>query len=1061
MEPARARLYPRRVLPHRRLLSLALSLLIAGAGCGDDDPKPSDAGPDGATDAGPDDPPPPALFEDVEQTGRYEIPGLSDHAHVVRTEMDVPHVYAKDRLDAFRVLGFVMAKDRFFQMDMTRRLAQGTLTEVLGDAALESDIENRQIGGGYITDLFEEGLSDEEAAEVDAFAEGINAYVQAVRDRRIAAPQEYQLAYLLFELRSPADLMTDWTRRDVVATGSTVLYSTSFERGDVSRERAFDGADALFEGFPDEALRRQGLTDDVMNRFAPPKDSSSAAGWGLETTGATSAPIVRPRPGSLPAPRARGVELGMLGRLERRLDRVVARYHRDPSEGYGSNSWAVAGSATADGASLLAGDGHLQLSVPSLFWQYGIDTVLLGEAEETRMLGATIPGLPLMGVGTNGRVAWTQTAFFADVTDWYEEELLLDADGLPRATMFRGEEQPLRRVDEVFEVADVPALESVGRTETLARWTTFDGRWIASIEGREVTADETLGAGESRVNLMGDWIVPSDQDGDGKISAVSFYYGPFDGGTVLRAFRLFGLADDVEDYRQALRHFIGYGGAMTASDADGSVLHSAYHAVPCRDYLPRDGGTNRFVDGADPTRLIDGTQYGAWSIPLDDQGRVDEAAATTSEGCAVPFDQWPQALDPARQYVHHANNDPGNITTDDDLYDDPYYIGGPWIEGYRAARIEQRLEEFITRGDVTIEDMEALQGDHHSNLGEEWVPFLLEVIAAAREAAEGSPAADTPAARMAAAFGADQEAIEEVESRMTAWRDAGYPTPSGVETFYHTPAEGDAAHAVATMIFNAWFPRFVRGVLDDEGISSSLSPAATGDTFRMRTIKLLVNGRGADNPLALGSFDAGREESVFFDDVTTAEVESSEEMGLRALTAALAFLRSDPTEPGVGGFGTDDMSAWVWGLRHRVKFESLLADFLGDDPSLSLLSDMFTIDTSTIPLADDLPASDPRSGLTWFPRPGDQFDVDAANPGLGGERFTHGSGPVFRMVIALGPDGVRGQNIIPGGQSGLPASEHFDDQVRLWLANETIPMRYLPDEVAAGALSRERFAPAD
>lgn len=1052
-------------MPNRFLrVSFAFLLLFAGA-CGDDD-APGDGGADGGVDGGPNDPPAPAPFDALEQTGRFEIPGLTEHAHVVRTEMDVPHVYAKDRLDAFRVLGFVMARDRFFQMDMTKRLAQGRLSEVLGDAALATDIENRQIGGGFVTDLFEEGLSAEEAAEVDAFAAGINAYVAAVRARRLPPPKEFELAALLFGTRGGAGaLMQDWTRRDVVATGATVLYSTSFEGGDVGRDRAFDGADALFAGAPDEALRRAGLQQDIMTRYAPPKPSSSAAGWGIDTTTMTSAAIVSARPratgsrvlASLAPPR---VERQALARLDRHLERIVARYHRDADEGYGSNSWAVAGSATADGSSILAGDGHLQLSVPALFWQFGLDTMLIGgAAESTRMLGATIPGLPLMGVGTNGRIAWTQTAFFADVTDWYEEQLVLGADGLPSATRFQGMDRPLTRVDEVFEVANIPALDSVGRTEMLPRWVTFDGRFITSIEGRTVTADEPLGAGEARVNLMGEWIVPSDRDGDGVVSAISFYYGPFDGGTLLRAFRKFGLASSVNDFRDAMRHFIGYGGAMTASDANGSIFHSAYHAVPCREYLPRDATTRVFVPGADPRRLIDGTQYGAWSIPLDAEGRVDETAAA-GDRCAVPFDQWPQALNPARQYVHHANNDPGNITTDGDLFDDPYYIGGPWIEGYRGWRIEQRLQAAIAGGDATIEEMAAIQGDHHSNLGEEWVPFLLETIAAARAAAAGMPAAGTPEARMAAAFTAERAAIEEIESRMTAWRDAGYPTPSGVETFYHVPAAGDAAHSVATTIFAAWFPRFVKGVLDDEGIPSALAPGATGDTYRLRTIQLLVRGRGAGNPEMLGSWEPTREESVFFDDVTTSDIESSDEIALRAVTAALAFLRGAPASPGVGGFGTNDMSAWLWGLRHQVKFTSLLGDYLGDDPSLALLGDMFRIDTALLPLADPLPPEDPRAGIEWFPRPGDQFDIDAANPGLGGESFTHGSGPVFRMVVALGPSGVRGQNILPGGQSGIPGSPHFADQVQLWLANETLPMRYLPEEVAAGAVSRERFVPA-
>jgi hypothetical protein len=71
-----------------------------------------------------------------------------------------------------------------------------------------------------------------------------------------------------------------------------------------------------------------------------------------------------------------------------------------------------------------------------------------------------------------------------------------------------------------------------------------------------------------------------------------------------------------------MRNFIRYGESMMASDADGSILYSGYHAVPCRGYLPRDG-SNVWIGGADPRRLIDGTVYGAWSIPLDAEGRVD------------------------------------------------------------------------------------------------------------------------------------------------------------------------------------------------------------------------------------------------------------------------------------------------------------------------------------------------------------------------------------------------------------------------------------------------------
>ena len=95
-----------------------------------------------------------------------------------------------------------------------------------------------------------------------------------------------------------------------------------------------------------------------------------------------------------------------------------------------------------------------------------------------------------MIVGSNGRVAWSQTQLTADVTDWYAESLRLGSDGLPDASFFRGEWRALSRFDETYQIADVPALGSVGRTEVFRRWVTFDGRWLFDVEGRALAVGE-------------------------------------------------------------------------------------------------------------------------------------------------------------------------------------------------------------------------------------------------------------------------------------------------------------------------------------------------------------------------------------------------------------------------------------------------------------------------------------------------------------------------------------------------------------------------------------------
>jgi acyl-homoserine lactone acylase PvdQ len=107
----------------------------------------------------------------------------------------------------------------------------------------------------------------------------------------------------------------------------------------------------------------------------------------------------------------------------------------------------------------------------------------------------------------------------------------------------------------------------------------------------------------------------------------------------------------------------------------------------------------------------------------------------------------------------------------------------------------------------------------------------------------------------------------------------------------------------------------------------------------------------------------------------------------------------------------------------------------------------------------DLAETDPRASLPWFPRPGDLFNVDAAHYSIESRNYWFSDGPVMRMVIRLKDGEVDGVNVLPGGQSGLTSSTHFDDQVRLWLANDTVPLRFRVEDVVAGAVGREVYTP--
>ena len=222
-----------------------------------------------------------------------------------------------------------------------------------------------------------------------------------------------------------------------------------------------------------------------------------------------------------------------------------------------------------------------------MFYQIGLDTQHLGEGP-IHQLGMVIPGMFMMGPGTNGYTAWSQTQLFGDITDWYVEELTLDAAGKPVSSLFQGEMRPLKAVDETFTVRDVPLLGSEGRTETWTRWTTFDGRIITDIEGRSAKRDEPLEDGETLIQMQGTFVVPQDLNGDGRIAAVSFDYVPLDGSGMYKAVDEFGLAKTVQEWREATKKLVGYSQNMIATDADGSIMYSSYQAVPCRGYLPKD-----------------------------------------------------------------------------------------------------------------------------------------------------------------------------------------------------------------------------------------------------------------------------------------------------------------------------------------------------------------------------------------------------------------------------------------------------------------------------------------
>jgi penicillin amidase len=987
----------------------------------------------------------------VPESESWTFPELEGPVYVLRVEGNVPHVYAAHRNDLGFVLGFITARDRWFMMDLERRLGKGIISELLGDAALAIDQESRGTGMRYVASQIEQAMHGDLGRYFDSFAAGANRYIDEVAGGRVPAPSELGLASALLGVEDPVALMKPFDRSDIAAMITVIIYNSSYETDDIERAATVDALPTLFEGAALQDLRRSGALEDLYNDLLPVHVIASAPGFIQNQASHERAPKLELGAGARQA----------IERLRTRMAARRERLGRDPDVGWGSNAWAVSSAKAKDGYALMAGDGHLSLAVPPLLFRMGLDTTVFGDGL-IHQEGLTIPGLPVVALGTNGSVAWSQTQIAGDITDWYSEELLLSDAGVPVRSRFQGEWKALYAIDEDYVVADIEALGSIGRTETWQRWETFDHRWIAEIEGRvpteeELEPDADPPADGTIVNLQGTFVIPKDMDNDGVISAVSFDYAGFDAAHVPEAFDAFGQAKNVNEFLEAAKGLVANSLNYAVADVEGSVMYGSFQPFPCRTHLDR-AENGEWLEGSNPQILLDGTKYGSFTIPIKD-GRLDETPIAP-DVCGIPYAETPHSINPEQGFVVTANNDPGGMTFDNSITNDGRYFGGPWNAGFRAHTIASEIETAIAEGTADIEKMSEIQGNVHSTLAHLLIDDMLEAI----DYAAALPAApeDAADARIAEVYQGDEAAFEEVKSRLTAWRDHGLTAWSGVETFYDTPSEEEKVDAVATMIFNAWMSRVIRGVFDDEALPGGVFRGG-GNDRKTRALGRFLAGRGAGNAESLASFNPDTEETAFFDVLGTPEVETSREVIIKALADALAFLRSTPDEEaprGTGGFGTDDMSQWLWGLRHYAKFESLLGDFI-TDPQYLPITKSFAINTDKLPLAEGLSAGDPRADLEWFPRDGDQFSVDAANPGTGGTEFGYGSGPVMRMVVALKPGEVRGVNIIPGGQSALTDSPYFADQARLWLANETTPFRFTVDEVVAyEGVVRETYSPA-
>jgi penicillin amidase len=300
---------------------------------------------------------------------------LTAPASIERDAEGTPVIRARTRADLAFATGFAHAQDRYFQMDLMRRAAAGEMAELLGAGVLEADRKLRVHGFRRVAREVVAAATASDRALLDAYAAGVNfALAQAS-----ARPWEYLL------LRAKP---VPWQVEDSVLVAFSMYLNLNDSSGS-------------------EELARLQLHDALplaLFAFLTPLGTE----WDAPIAGGTV------RSAAIPGPDVFDLRVGSA-----RAAALAAPPFKGPLEErtyVGSNSWAVAGSHTADRAALLANDMHLGLRLPHVWYRARMIVDAEGAARRD-LVGVTLPGLPVLIVGSNGQVAWGFTNSFGDWTD--------------------------------------------------------------------------------------------------------------------------------------------------------------------------------------------------------------------------------------------------------------------------------------------------------------------------------------------------------------------------------------------------------------------------------------------------------------------------------------------------------------------------------------------------------------------------------------------------------------------------------------------------------------------
>jgi len=818
------------------------------------------------------------------------LAGLHDRVAVVRDTFGVPHVTASSDRDAYFMMGYLHAQDRFFQMDVLRRQGSGALAELLGpgpgDEILTSDVDVRIFGLRRAAERSLGAYSPQAAALLRAYSDGVNAWLDSNE-----LPPEYTALEITRAGR--------WTPVDSLTIVKLIQFQFSFDFSDLNDTGALFAYQAVGQALGFDGVKL--FFEDIF-RYSPfdpaitiprPAGAASLSSQRIQSSGLQSN-IVENASQAL-----RTISPG----VREATRKFVERYKQNPllnraDLGIGSNWWVVAGSKTKTGNAMLANDPHLQLGAPATF--YEIHLQVDKHSSPMNVYGVSFAGVPGVFLGQNERISWGATTNSADFADFFSESLVIE-DGAPVATRYKDRIEPLIVIPEEFKINQILN----GTTDDII---------VVSPGDREsglTVPSVTLNSPRRNNGLVVE---------GGLTEALSLQYAGASATRELEGIFAMPRARNVSDFKRALQ-FLDVGSFNWAyADVDGNIASFVNGKVPLREDL--QSGT---VDGLPPYFLRDGSGAvrNEW-IPKSDTGPGFNYES-------LPFEEMPQTVNPAQGFLVSANNDPIGITLDNDPLNQTrtegiYYISARFNPGFRAAKItallKQQLRGNRNRGKVSFQDMKRIQSNVQLRDAEVFTPYIIQAFNMARSA--GAPA------ELAAL--ANDPAVSEAVGRLSNW---DFSAPTGIPEGYDG-GDGDcappwlidhkASDSIAATIYTVWRTQILTNTIGATLQRIGLDDVRPAGDRQLVSLRYLLDNFSTNQGVGASGLD--------FFEIPGIEAPPNirrDAIILISLKGALDRLSSVSFTNAFGG--STNQNDYQWGKLHRITFSHV---FRGLAPQFSI-----------------------------------------------------------------------------------------------------------------------------